>query len=110
MARTTRIKDIAARLGVSVATVSRALNDKPGVAADVRQRVLALAAGTGVHAPTRRRAASTGHTPGPSPLWSIRSRSLRPATRSTTSLCTAWSARLAQEGYHVILTTVGRPR
>lgn len=39
-----RIKDIAERLGVSVATVSRALNDKPGVADDLRRRVLELAA------------------------------------------------------------------
>lgn len=39
-----RIKDIAARLGVSTATVSRALNDKPGVADDLRQRVHELAA------------------------------------------------------------------
>lgn len=39
-----RIKDIAEQLGVSVATVSRALNDKPGVADDLRRRVLELAA------------------------------------------------------------------
>jgi LacI family transcriptional regulator len=39
-----RIKDIADRLGVSTATVSRALNDKPGVADGLRQRVLQLAA------------------------------------------------------------------
>ena len=38
------IKDIAARLGVSTATVSRALNDKPGVSDEVRRRVLDLAA------------------------------------------------------------------
>lgn len=39
-----RIKDIAEQLGVSIASVSRALNDKPGVAADLRRRVLELAA------------------------------------------------------------------
>lgn len=39
-----RIKDIADRLGVSTATVSRALNDKPGVADELRQRVHELAA------------------------------------------------------------------
>src|SRR6476660_3896545 len=39
-----RIKDIAEQLGVSVASVSRALNDKPGVADDLRRRVLELAA------------------------------------------------------------------
>jgi DNA-binding LacI/PurR family transcriptional regulator len=39
-----RIKDMAQQLGVSVASVSRALNDKPGVADDLRRRVLELAA------------------------------------------------------------------
>src|SRR6478609_7328075 len=38
-----RIKDIAEQLGVSVATVSRALNDKPGVADDLRRRVIEMA-------------------------------------------------------------------
>lgn len=39
-----RLQDIADRLGVSTATVSRALNDKPGVAGDLRRRVLEVAA------------------------------------------------------------------
>ncbi len=34
-----RIKDIADRLGVSTATVSRALNNKPGVSDDMRKKV-----------------------------------------------------------------------
>lgn len=37
------LEDIARQLGVSTATVSRALNDKPGVGAATRQRVLDLA-------------------------------------------------------------------
>lgn len=36
--------EIARRLGVSIATVSRVFNDQPGVSAEVRQRVLALSA------------------------------------------------------------------
>ena len=35
------IKDVAAEAGVSVATVSRVLNDHPSVSADARARVLA---------------------------------------------------------------------
>ena len=38
-----RIKDIARQLGVSTGTVDRALNDKPGINAGTRARVLALA-------------------------------------------------------------------
>jgi LacI family transcriptional regulator len=39
--------DIAKRLNISVATVSRALNDRPGVGSDLRQRVIATAAELG---------------------------------------------------------------
>ncbi len=39
---TVKIKDIAARLGISSATVSMALNDRPGVNAQTKQRVLDL--------------------------------------------------------------------
>jgi LacI family transcriptional regulator len=35
--------DIAKRLNISVATVSRALNDRPGVGSDLRQRVIEMA-------------------------------------------------------------------
>lgn len=40
-------KQLAHQLGVSVATVSRVLNDKPGVSDEIRQRVLALMAQAG---------------------------------------------------------------
>ena len=39
---TVKIKDIADRLGISSATVSMALNDRPGVNAQTRQRVMEL--------------------------------------------------------------------
>ncbi len=35
--------DIAKRLNISIATVSRALNDRPGVGSDLRQRVIGMA-------------------------------------------------------------------
>lgn len=37
------IKEIASKLGVSTATVSRALNDRPGVSQELRNKILALA-------------------------------------------------------------------
>lgn len=40
----TTIKDIAKTLGVNVGTISRALNDKPGVSADLRRRIVRKAA------------------------------------------------------------------
>jgi DNA-binding LacI/PurR family transcriptional regulator len=42
--RSLTMAEIAHRLGVSIATVSRALNDQPGVSPDLRQRVLTLSA------------------------------------------------------------------
>jgi DNA-binding LacI/PurR family transcriptional regulator len=39
----TTLRELAERLGVSVATVSRAMNDKPGVSAEMRKKVLQLA-------------------------------------------------------------------
>ena len=41
--RVPRIQELAQHLGVSTATVSRALNDKPGVSQETRHRVLAAA-------------------------------------------------------------------
>lgn len=39
----TSIRELANHLGVSTATISRALNDKPGVSSEMRQKVLAVA-------------------------------------------------------------------
>ena len=44
-------KDIAKKLGISTASVSVALNGKPGVSAATRQRILAAAAELGYCAP-----------------------------------------------------------
>ena len=41
------MKEIARRTGVSIGTVHRALNDKPGINPDTRERVLAAAAALG---------------------------------------------------------------
>lgn len=56
---TTTLTDIAAQLGVSAASVSRALNGKAGVSDDLRRRVLEAAGGVGYgRTPARSLAAS----------------------------------------------------
>jgi LacI family transcriptional regulator len=40
--QSTKLEEIAQALGVSIATVSRALNDQPGVGAEMRRKVLAM--------------------------------------------------------------------
>jgi LacI family transcriptional regulator len=47
MARRTTLREIATAAGVSVSTVSQALNNRPGVSANVRQNVLETAAALG---------------------------------------------------------------
>lgn len=50
-----RLSDIAARAGVSEATVSRVLNDKPGVSAENRRAILATMERLGYERPSRPR-------------------------------------------------------
>ncbi|GAB3936971.1 LacI family DNA-binding transcriptional regulator [Kribbella albertanoniae] len=55
-----RLADIAAKAGVSEATVSRVLNGKPGVAEDTKQSVLTALDVLGFERPTRLRRRSAG--------------------------------------------------
>jgi len=56
------IRDVARMVGVSVATVSFALNGQPGVAADTRRRILAAAAELGYRANPQAQALRRGRT------------------------------------------------
>ncbi len=60
MSSTIRLADIALQAGVSEATVSRVLNDKPGVSADTRQAVLTALDVLGYERPDRLRKRSAG--------------------------------------------------
>ncbi|GIF70527.1 LacI family DNA-binding transcriptional regulator [Asanoa siamensis] len=55
-----RLSDIALRAGVSEATVSRVLNDRPGVSPDTREAVLAALDALGLERPGRLRRRSAG--------------------------------------------------
>lgn len=55
-------KQLAYQLGVSVATISRALNDKPGVSSEIRQRVLALVSQSGYSINQAARSLATSRT------------------------------------------------
>ena len=56
------IRDVARKVGVSVATVSFALNGQPGVAEDTRHRILAAAAELGYRANPQAQALRRGRT------------------------------------------------
>ncbi|GAA1706044.1 LacI family DNA-binding transcriptional regulator [Kribbella sp. NPDC056951] len=60
MSNRARLADIAAKAGVSEATVSRVLNGKPGVAEDTKQAVLTALDVLGFERPTRLRRRSAG--------------------------------------------------
>ena len=62
--KTLTMAEIAQRLSVSIATVSRVFNDQPGVSPEVRQRVLALSAEAGYapHGGARGLATTQTHT------------------------------------------------
>lgn len=101
-----RIKDIAERLGVSAATVSRALNDKPGVSFDMRRQVLELAAQVAFTPHGVGRGLSTART---QTLGFIVRRKVFPASRDPFywQIMHGVEEAAAQRGYHVILSSVG---
>src|SRR5215467_4709847 len=91
-----RLADIARQAGVSEATVSRVLNDKPGVSADTRQTVLTALDVLGYELPERlrkRRAGLVGLvvTELDNPIFPMFAQTIESA--------------LAQEGYTSVLCT-----
>lgn len=107
-------RELAERLGVSVATVSRALNDQPGVSTEIRDRVLRAASEMGYSPDIRARSLATsvthtaafvvlnaGHPAAEDPFYPI--------------IMAGAEAYLSQHSYHILVTTVddeamARPR
>jgi DNA-binding LacI/PurR family transcriptional regulator len=101
-----RIKDIAERLGVSTATVSRALNDKPGVADELRQRVNELAVELGFTPNLVARSLAGGCT---GAVAFILHRQAFPVSSDPFYflIMRGVERELDRSGYHVVLSTVG---
>ena len=100
------IKEIAERLGISPATVSRALNDKPGVSDSLRQRVLAVAAEVNFAPNLVARSLVGAGTL--SVAFMVHQQAFPVASDPFYFVILRGVERaLAQDGYHVVLTTVG---
>jgi LacI family transcriptional regulator len=100
------LKDLAAHIGVSTATVSRALNGKPGLAEDLRNRILEEASRRNLTLSSAARSLSTSqtdhvcfavyHLPGPlsgDPFYS--------------EILMGVEAELRQAGMHTMLEVIG---
>jgi LacI family transcriptional regulator len=103
--RTITQKEIAERLGVSIATVSRALNDQPGVSPEVRAKILNIANEMGYSPDNRARSLVTSlthtvafvvhkakHAAAEDPFYPI--------------IMGGAEAYLSQHNYHILLTTL----
>jgi len=101
-----RIKDIAERLGVSTATVSRAMNDKPGVSDELRDQVLKLAADLDF-APSMVARSLAGARTGA--VAFILHRQAFPVSSDPFYFLIMQGAEreLDRAGYHIVLSTVG---
>ncbi len=99
------IRDLAEQLGVSVATVSRALNDQLGVSPELRQRVLDLAAEMNYRPNVAARNLSTDRTH--TVIFMVHRRRFPAAADPFYSyIMHGMEASLSLEGYSIMLLTV----
>jgi DNA-binding LacI/PurR family transcriptional regulator len=106
MAAKLRIKDIADQLDISTATVSRALNDKPGVSDELRQRINDLAANLDFTPNIVARNLAGGRT---GAVAFILHRQAFPVSSDPFYflIMRGVERELDRAGYHVVLSTVG---
>lgn len=103
--RSIRQKEIARRLGVSIATVSRALNDQPGVSPEVRERILQAAKEMGYSPDIRARSLATSVTHTVAFVVHSGERSAAEDPFYPVIMAGA-EAYLSQRNYHILLTTI----
>ncbi|MGD9048264.1 MAG: LacI family DNA-binding transcriptional regulator [Anaerolineae bacterium] len=106
-------KELARRLNVSIATVSRALNDQPGVSPDVRQQILRLAKELGYSPDIRARSLATSFTH--TVAFVVHDDHAAVEDPFYPVIMAGAEAYLSQHNYHTLLTTVdeqvmARPR
>ena len=97
-------KEIARRLDVSVATVSRALNDQAGVSPEVRERVLSLAKELGYSPDIRARSLATSVTH--TAAFIIHEKHSAAEDPFYPVIMAGAEAHLSQRDYHILLATV----
>jgi DNA-binding LacI/PurR family transcriptional regulator len=99
------LQEIADQVGVSVATVSRALNDKPGVSPEMRANILNLASELQYHPNLTARNLSTSRT---NTVLFIVHRRQFPAAMDPfyPYIMHGLEERLSSEGYSVMLLTL----
>ncbi len=92
-----KLEDIARKLGTSVSTISRALNERPGVSVALRQRIQDLARASGYQPARGRRSGS--QTVG----FAVTADHAATADPFYPRILWSLEARLAGAGYHVLL-------
>ncbi|WP_417712027.1 LacI family DNA-binding transcriptional regulator [Roseibium aggregatum] len=97
------IKDLAQHLGISIGTVSRALNDKPDVNAKTRERVLNAAVELGYSANASGRSLRRGTTQTIAFMLETGQSELRSGDNFFMRVIDAMQAELDDEGYDLII-------
>lgn len=97
-------REIARKLGLSIATVSRALNDQPGVSPEIRAQVLEAAREMGYfpHLPARSLVTATTHTV----AFVFHSEHAASDDPFYPIIMTGAESYLSQQGYHVLMSTI----
>jgi len=108
---TPTIKDVAARAEVSPATVSRVLNDRPGISPETRERVLRAAKELNYSPSATARSLATARTNSVGYVgykYGARSPSTLRSSKATSGILEGLDEALTERGYHLLTTYVDK--